>query len=132
MILNYDLDNRLMTGAALATYVYDGNGVRVKAVENGVTTVYIGDYYEWRSDSTTTPATTTEVKYYSAAGQPSGGGKRIAMRTNGKLTWLPGDRLPLAGVLHTIKTPLMKISKIRGNHPYPVLGSGFISLPAIQ
>jgi RHS repeat-associated protein len=53
----------------------------VKAVENGVTTVYIGDYYEWRSDS----STTTQVKYYYA------GGMRIAMRTNGVLTWLLGD-----------------------------------------
>jgi ABC-type Fe3+ transport system substrate-binding protein len=82
----YDKENHLTSGVkngeTLATYVYDGNGVRVKAVENGVTTVYIGDYYEpfqgrWRSDSTTTPDTTTEVKYYSAAGQPSGEGKRL-------------------------------------------------------
>jgi hypothetical protein len=70
-------------GATLASYTYDGDGRRVKSVEGGVTTVYIGDYYEWRSDSTTT----TEVKYYYAAGQ------RIAMRKAGTLTWLPGDHL---------------------------------------
>jgi RHS repeat-associated protein len=83
----YDIENRLVSGAkngaTLASYTYDGNGVRVKAVENGVTTVYIGDYYEWRSDSTTT----TQVKYYYA------GGTRVAMRTNGVLTWLLGDHL---------------------------------------
>ena len=63
--------------------IYDGDGRRVKAAEGGLTTVYIGDYYEWRSDSTTT----TQVKYYYA------GGTRVSMRSNGVLTWLLGDRL---------------------------------------
>ncbi|GAP16103.1 protein containg RHS repeat-associated core domain [Longilinea arvoryzae] len=84
---SYDPENHLISasknGLVLATYTYDGDGNRVIAVENGVTTVYIGDSYEWRSDS----STTTEVKYYSAVGQ------RIAMRTNGVLTWLLGDHL---------------------------------------
>jgi len=83
----YDVENRLVSGAknsaTLASYTYDGNGARVKVIENGVTTVYIGDYYEWRSDSTTT----TQVKYYYA------GGTRVAMRTNDVLTWLLGDHL---------------------------------------
>jgi len=85
--LAYDKENRLISGnknsVTLASYTYDGDGRRVKAVENGLTTVYIGDYYEWRNDSTTT----TQVKYYYANGQ------RIAMRSNGTLTWLLGDHL---------------------------------------
>jgi len=53
-----------------------------------VTTVYIGDYYEWREGPTT-----TVVKYYYAAGQPSGEGRRITMRQPTTLTWLLGDHL---------------------------------------
>jgi len=83
----YDKENRLISGiknsVTLASYTYDGDGKRVKAQEGGFTTYYIGDYYEWRNDSTTT----TAVKYYYAAGQ------RIAMRKAGTLTWLLGDHL---------------------------------------
>jgi len=82
----YDQENRLVSGkknsVTLASYTYDGDGRRVKAAEGSLTTVYIGDYYEWRSDSTT-----IQVKYYYANGQ------RIAMRSNGTLTWLLGDHL---------------------------------------
>jgi RHS repeat-associated protein len=90
----YDAENRLMTGAkngvTLASYTYDGDGKRVKVVEGGLTTYYIGDYYEWREGSTT-----TAVKYYYAAGQ------RIAMRQPTTLTWLLGDHLGSATITAT-------------------------------
>ncbi|MGW8251201.1 MAG: hypothetical protein ACWGO1_11205 [Anaerolineales bacterium] len=38
--------------------MYDGGGRRVKATVGGVTTTYIGDYFEW------TGSTSTMVKYY--------------------------------------------------------------------
>ncbi|MCI0557987.1 MAG: hypothetical protein MN733_05790, partial [Nitrososphaera sp.] len=60
-----------MTGVSdnpTATFVYDGDGNRVKGTVNGSTTVYIGNYYEW------TGSTTTAKKYYYA------GRERIALR----------------------------------------------------
>lgn len=44
--LAYDGENHLtsLTGSATASFVYDGDGQRVKATLNGVTTVYIGNY----------------------------------------------------------------------------------------
>ena len=47
--LGYDAENRLtsVSGAATATFVYDGDGNRVKATVGGVTTTYIGSYAEW-------------------------------------------------------------------------------------
>ena len=42
--LSYDPENRLVgvSGAASASFVYDGDGKRVKATVGGTTTVYIG------------------------------------------------------------------------------------------
>jgi len=63
--LTYDAENRLTeverNGSLVATFVYDGNGNRVKAIVNGPTTVYIGDYYE-QTESTT-------ERYHYAAGR---------------------------------------------------------------
>jgi hypothetical protein len=46
--LTYDIGNRLTTvsGAASATFVYDGDGNRVKATLGSVTAVYVGNHYE--------------------------------------------------------------------------------------
>jgi YD repeat-containing protein len=46
--LAYDAENRLtsVSGAASATFVYDGDGNRVKATFGSVTTVYVGNHYE--------------------------------------------------------------------------------------
>ncbi len=57
--LTYDSENRLtgVSGGATATFVFDGDGKRVKGTVAGVTTVYIGDYYEVSG--------TTVKKYYS-------------------------------------------------------------------
>lgn len=79
--LTYDAENRLtsVSGGAAASFVYDGDGRRVKATINGVTTVYIGDYYE--------QAGSTIRKYYYADGQ------RVAIRENSTLYYLLTDHL---------------------------------------
>jgi len=62
-----------------ATFVYDGDGKRVAQTLNGVTTYFIGNYYEVTGSAVT--------KYYFA------GAQRIAMRTNGALYYLLSDHL---------------------------------------
>ena len=84
--LGYDAENRLtsVSGAATASFTYDGDGRQVLATVGGVTTVYVGSYYEWTSAGNT--------KYYFA------GGQRVAMRRAGYaadngLSWLFADHL---------------------------------------
>jgi hypothetical protein len=36
-----------VSGATTASFVYDGDGKRVKGTAGGLTTTYIGNYYEW-------------------------------------------------------------------------------------
>ncbi len=87
--LLYDAENRLVqvSGAATASFVYDGDGKRVLAIEGGTTTVFIGNYFEWSG----TPA--SAVRYYYA------GTTRLAMRRgSGSVTWLLGDHLGSASV----------------------------------
>ena len=79
----YDAENKLTqvvkNGITLATFTYDGDGNRVASTINGVTTRFVGEYYE------VTPNETT--KHYSA------GGQRVAVRENGTLTYILGDHL---------------------------------------
>jgi RHS repeat-associated protein len=77
----WDKENRLITvtGTASGSFVYDGDGNRVKATLNGTTTAYIGNYYEQTGAAI--------KKYYYA------GGTRIAVNDNGTLYWLLGDHL---------------------------------------
>ncbi len=46
--LAYNAKNRLTTvsGATSASFVYDGDGNRVKTTMGGVTTSYVGNYFE--------------------------------------------------------------------------------------
>jgi len=83
LTLTYDAENRLTTvsGAASASFVYDGDGNRVKSVVNGVTTYHIGNHFEWRS------STSNMGRYYYADGQ------RIAMRYGSTVYYLLGDHL---------------------------------------
>ena len=94
--LVYDAENRLQQvkqgGTVLASYTYDADGNRVKAVMGSSTTVYVGAYYE----KTTSGSSTTITKYYQA------GGQRIALRVNGVVRWLATDAsFALAGFAHT-------------------------------
>jgi hypothetical protein len=82
--LTYDAENRLaqVSGAATASFVYDGDGKRVLSIENGTTTVFIGNYFEW------TGTAANAARYYYA------GTTRLAMRRgSGSVTWLLGDHL---------------------------------------
>jgi len=81
--LAYDAENQMTSSTSSginASYVYDGDGKRVKATVGGVTTVYIGNYYE-RDNGTTVR------KYYYA------GAVRVAMRTGGNTFYLLNDHL---------------------------------------
>ena len=81
--LGYDAENHLVsvTGAATATFYYDGDGNRVKGTIGGTTTTYIGNYFEW------TGSTGTMKRYYYA------GSTRVAMRKGSTLYYLLGDHL---------------------------------------
>ncbi len=75
-----DADNRVkhVTGAATGSFDCDG-GKPVTATTSGTTTFYVGNYYEKTG--------TTVRKYYYH------GGRRVAMRENGVLSWLLTDQL---------------------------------------
>lgn len=66
--LGYDAENRLVSvsGALTASFVYDGDGNRVKSTISTTTTYFVGNIYE--------SAGAVETKYYYA------GSDRIAMR----------------------------------------------------
>ena len=91
--LNYDADreaplwgNRLVsvTGAATASFVYDGDGKQIKATVNGITAVYVGNHYEVKNSIVS--------KYYFA------GSTRLAVRTDGTLRFLLSDHLGSSSV----------------------------------
>jgi RHS repeat-associated protein len=81
--LTYDAENRLVgvkkNNVTIATFVYDGDGKRVKSTINGVTTSFVGQHYEVTNNVAT--------KYYFA------GASRIAMQTSSTLTYLLTDHL---------------------------------------
>jgi len=78
----YDYENRLtsVSGAATASFVYDGDGNRVKSVVGATTTYFVGSHYETSGGVIT--------KYYLA------GGTRLAMRKGStSFYWLLSDHL---------------------------------------
>lgn len=85
--MTYDAENHMTaytTTGTTATFVYDGDGKRVKGTVNNVTTLYVGAHFEWSNN--------TMKKYYFA------GAQRIAVRdgnTTGTtgLTFLFADHL---------------------------------------
>jgi RHS repeat-associated protein len=81
--LAYDAENRLtgVSGSASATFVYDGDGRRIKSAIGTAATIYIGSYFEYRGGWGST------VSYYYA------GGQRVAMRSGGTVEFLMGDHL---------------------------------------
>ncbi len=83
LLLSYDAENRVRqmqkNGAATAAFGYDGDGKLVTATTSGTTTFYVGNYYEKTGS--------TVRKYYYH------GGRRVAMRENGVLSWLLTDQL---------------------------------------
>jgi RHS repeat-associated protein len=81
LTLAYDAENRLigMGGSVTETHDYDGDGNRVKAVVNGTTSIYIGNYFEVTGGVTKT--------YYYA------GNVRVAERNGGTSYYLLTDHL---------------------------------------
>jgi RHS repeat-associated protein len=91
--LGYDAENRLVkvcqdpsnnaicdTGeTVVASFVYNGDGERVKSTLNGVTTTFVGSHYEITGSTVT--------KYYLA------GSQRVAMRVGSTLSYLFTDHL---------------------------------------
>ncbi len=80
-VLTYNVENQLVrvSGPATAAFGYDGDGKLVTATTSGTTTFYVGNYYEKTGS--------TVRKYYYH------GGRRVAMRENGVLSWLLTDQL---------------------------------------
>jgi RHS repeat-associated protein len=81
--LGYDAENRMVqvSGAVTETFKYNGDGQRIVATQ-GVTTVYIGNYYEWHG------TVENAVKYYYS------GATRVAMRVGANAAvFLMGDHL---------------------------------------
>jgi RHS repeat-associated protein len=70
-----------VSGGASASFVYDGDGNRVKRTLDGVTTIYVGQHHE---KNLSTGEVTT---YYYASGQ------RVAMRKAGVVSFLHTDHL---------------------------------------
>lgn len=70
IVFTYDAENHLtsVSGGASASFVYDGDGNRVKATFGSSTIACVGNYFEWKG------STSTMVKYYYVNGQ------RVAMR----------------------------------------------------
>jgi hypothetical protein len=82
--LSYDAENHMtgVSGAASASFAYNGDGQRVIATVGGDTTVFIGNYFEWHV------STDLSTKYYYADTT------RIAMRTDASgLQFILGDHL---------------------------------------
>lgn len=76
--------NNDAAGAVIAEYFYDYNGQRIKKVENGVTTYYIGKHYEKQFAGNSQSST----DYYFANGE------RVAKKeSTGKLTYFHPDHL---------------------------------------
>ncbi len=67
----------------MAAFRYDGDGQMVSASVGGVTTSYVGGYFEWQTSASGSVA----VKYYSA------GSAKIAMRKAGVVTYLFDEHL---------------------------------------
>lgn len=79
--LTYDTENRLtsITVSGTTSYVYDGDGNRVKKTVGSTSTYYVGNYYEVTNGAVT--------KYYYF------GKQRVAMKVGSAVTYLHGDHL---------------------------------------
>ncbi len=89
--LTYDAENHLIevkkNSATIATFVYNGDGDRVKSMIGSTTTAFVSNYLEW------TGSATTMKSYYYA------GSTRVAMRAGSStLNFILGDHLGSASV----------------------------------
>jgi hypothetical protein len=70
-----------VSGGASASFAYDGDGNRVKGTASGVTTAYIGNYYEYNVSAG------VATSYYYA------GSTRVAMKLGSTVYYLLSDHL---------------------------------------
>jgi RHS repeat-associated protein len=87
--ITWDVENRPLTVTGGASFVYDGDGNRVKKTEGGQTTLYINQYYE---KNLTTGVVTTS---YYLGGQP------VATREGTTLRYIHQDSLGSTSVMTT-------------------------------
>ncbi|MCO6452036.1 MAG: RHS repeat-associated core domain-containing protein [Caldilineales bacterium] len=104
----YDAENRLIaiSGGTTGSYVYDGDGNRVKETSAGVTRAFVGGHFEWLGS-------TTKMKSYYY-----GGGIRVAMRTgtsSGAVNYFLNDHL--GGTALTLDSAGNRTSELR-YYPY--------------
>jgi YD repeat-containing protein len=75
LTLLYDAENRLVevkkNSVSMATFVYDGDGRRVKSVVSGTTTYFVGAHYELTGSQVT--------KYYGVYPELVEGPERLAL-----------------------------------------------------
>lgn len=88
--LVYDAENRLVgvkkNSVSMATFVYNDDGQRVKSTVSGVTTYFVGAYYEVN-------ASTNEVAKYYYAGASRVAVKKYILPQTPKLLYLLRDHL---------------------------------------
>ncbi len=88
----WDAENRLASvtvNGQTTTFVYDGDGQRVKKVQSGQTTAYAGNHYEYNVN------TSVATSYYYA------GSTRVAVRQGSVVSYLHGDHLGSASLATT-------------------------------
>ena len=105
-MLSYDAENRLVgvkkNDVSIASFVYNGDGARVKGViteTQTTTTLFVGGYFEW------TGSKSTMMRYYTA------GGTRLALRVgdgtgSSGLSYVFGDHLGSTSVTYRISDTL--------------------------
>jgi RHS repeat-associated protein len=102
-----------VSGGATASFVYDGDGNRVKGTVNGVTTVYVGSHYEYNVN------TGVATSYYYA------GSTRVAMRQGGVVSYLHGDHLGSASLTTDASgTPTSQLRYLPYGAPRPGYPTG--------
>ena len=112
-VLSYDAENRLVgvkkNDVSIASFVYNGDGSRVKGViteTQTTTTLFVGGYFEW------TGSKSTMMRYYTAGGTTP----RLAWGDGtggGGLSYLFGDHLGSTSVTYRISGTLTTGSSTR-------------------
>ena len=100
--LLYDAENQLVevkkNSSTIASFIYDGDGKRVKSVMGAETTLFVGNYFEQKGSEVT--------KYY-----PSGAMRRYTIPQNMTLEYVLGDHLGSASI--TTDSNGIKTSELR-------------------
>ena len=99
ILMTYDTENHLtaVSGATSATFVYDGDGNRVKATVGSTTTAYLGNYFEYSGS-------TMKKTYYA-------GTTRVAVRVGSTISYLLTDHL--GSTSNTINTSGTETGELR-------------------